>query len=347
MTLEQWALAGLVGFAAWAGTGVMKAAAVRWGLLDVPNPRSSHERPTPRGGGAALAAACLGGWTWLWQAGWIPAQIFGALAGGGFLVAAVGLWDDRAGLSPVVRLVCHGAAAAGCVSVTGGWEALAGALPHWVSSSGAAVLWVGLVWLINLTNFMDGIDAIAGVEAVCVMGGIAVLCLLGGHGGPGWAAATAAAAAAGFLFWNLPPARIFMGDVGSGFLGFCFGAVGWWSVASGALSLWSWLILPAVFTTDATLTLLRRMARGEAWMRPHRSHAYQHAARRAGSHGKVSAAVLLVNLGWLFPLAALGCRRPDLGPFAAAAAYAPLLVLAWRLDAGVPGDRLPGPEVVS
>jgi len=123
--------------------------------------------------------------------------------------------------------------------------------------------------------------------------------------------------------------------------------VGWWSVASGALSLWSWLILPAVFTTDATLTLLRRMARGEAWMRPHRSHAYQHAARRAGSHGKVSAAVLLVNLGWLFPLAALGCRRPDLGPFAAAAAYAPLLVLAWRLDAGVPGDRLPGPEVVS
>jgi Fuc2NAc and GlcNAc transferase len=109
-----------------------------------------------------------------------------------------------------------------------------------------------------------------------------------------------AGAVAGFLVWNRCPARIFMGDTGSGFLGFTLGAPAILTLGDGGITLWSWAILLGVFIVDATLTLLRRMLNGERWYQAHRTHAYQHAARRWGSHRRVTVAVLSINVLWLW-----------------------------------------------
>jgi Fuc2NAc and GlcNAc transferase len=142
------------------------------------------------------------------------------------------------------------------------------------------------------------------------------------------------AATLGFLPWNWPPARIFMGDVGSGFLGFNLAVLALYTVHTGALTVWSWLILLGVFIVDATVTLLRRIVRGERWYVAHRNHAYQHAAIRWRSHRRVTLTVLAINLAWLIPLAWFVNRCPQLGIIAVSLALAPLIVWALALGAG-------------
>ena len=160
---------------------------------------------------------------------------------------------------------------------------------------GSGVAVIGVVWMINLYNFMDGIDGLAGVEAVTVSAVAAILlwsqaldlvtsCLL------------LAAAVLGFLFWNWPPAKIFMGDVGSGFLGFVFAVLAIWSGKSGAVPLLIWLLLLGVFIVDATVTLVKRVARGEKLYEAHRSHVYQLAVQAGYSHKQVTLTVLLINI---------------------------------------------------
>jgi Fuc2NAc and GlcNAc transferase len=191
---------------------------------------------------------------------------------------------------------------------------------------------VGLVWLLNLYNFMDGIDAIAGAEAVCValgallLGGAATWLLL-------------AAAAGGFLLLNWPPARIFMGDVGSGFLGFALGVLAVDAAAWELVPLASSAILLGVFLVDATVTLVHRWLRGERLAQAHRSHAYQHAARRLGGHRPVVLAVVALNLVWLLPWAWAAKAWPAWSMAAVAAALGPLVLLAWGLGAGTVEGR--------
>ncbi len=155
---------------------------------------------------------------------------------------------------------------------------------------------VGIVWLTNLYNFMDGIDGVAAGEAASVA--VFAGALLWATGAKGLAATAwiIAAAAAGFLLWNWSPARIFMGDVGSGFLGFLFGALAVASEATGALPGIIWLLLLGVFIVDATATLLRRMVLGHCWYCAHRQHAYQRAVQAGLSHRQVSGFVLALNL---------------------------------------------------
>ncbi len=159
---------------------------------------------------------------------------------------------------------------------------------------------MALAWLINLTNFMDGIDGIAGAEAVTVA---RICCALStmAHGVNVVALlfAVLAASATGFLIWNWYPARIFMGDAGSGFLGFCFGALTLLAAFRSALSPFP-LILLGVFVIDASLTLAKRILRRDQWYAPHRSHAFQHLARRFG-HECTTLFVIAVNLLWLAP----------------------------------------------
>jgi Fuc2NAc and GlcNAc transferase len=206
----------------------------------------------------------------------------------------------------------------------------------WLADALAALY---LVWLLNLYNFMDGIDGIAGMEAITVCLGAAAL--VGLALGIGSAADIGlplllAGAVAGFLVWNFPPARIFMGDAGSGFLGITLGIL---SLHAGAIApplLWSWLILLGVFVADATVTLLRRLLRGERVYEAHRSHAYQQAARHYGRHLPVTLAVAAVNLAWLTPIAAgVAMRRIEPGA-GLLIAYAPLFALAVRFRAGEP-----------
>jgi len=303
------------------------------GVLDVPNARSSHTVPTPRGGGLGIVLSCCLAIALCFASGSISGKLFLALAGG-LLVAAVGFWDDHGGLSPAIRLGAHIAASAWAVTVLGGVPALdlGFAVVHWKLLGGVLAV-VGLVAATNITNFMDGIDGLAGSEVgfVCLAGG--GLLMLEGEAGPASLCWAVAAACAGFLLFNWHPARIFMGDVGSGFLGFTAGTLMLAHAARRPSALWPWLILFGVFAVDATVTLLRRAWDGARIHEAHCSHAYQHAARRFG-HRATTVAVLAINLFWLAPLAWVGWVLPRLGVAALILAYAPLVMLAWHFSAG-------------
>jgi UDP-N-acetylmuramyl pentapeptide phosphotransferase/UDP-N-acetylglucosamine-1-phosphate transferase len=264
-------------------------------VLDLPNERSSHDRAVPRGGGIAVIAVVAGGWALLaWQRdGWrgdsfdllAVAILAAALAGISFL-------DDLRGMPALQRLLWQILAVAlGCL-VLPETPVFQGVLPPLADRLAAGFCWL---WFINLFNFMDGIDGITVVEAGTIGLGITlVTAVMGGAGGLGAPAIIVAGAAIGFGFWNWHPAKIFLGDVGSVGLGLL---LGWLLLSLAAVGQWlPALLLPLYYLTDATWTLLRRMFRGEKFWRAHRSHFYQHAARRCGNHAKVSLRVLCANL---------------------------------------------------
>lgn len=307
-------------------TGVIRRMALHRNLLDIPNHRSSHALPVPRGGGGAIVVAFVLGLTGFFVLGWISGRQLAALVGGGLLVAAIGFADDCRHVPARWRLLVHFLAVGFGVYCQGG-PALFGGY-GWFGYAGTVV---ALVWLLNLFNFMDGIDGLAAMEASVVAGGAALLLLLNnGSGDDARVLGIFCAACAGFLVWNWPPAKIFMGDVGSGFLGYMLGMLAVGSFGSGVLSPWVWLILAAFFCIDATVTLVSRMIAGEPWREAHCSHAYQYAARRCRSHRTVTLGALAVNVFWLLPLAGWAMVRPDFGWLLAVGAVLPLMVWVVR-----------------
>lgn len=282
--------------ASWAGTrAVLRYARAR--LLDVPNERSSHAAPTPRGGGLAVVGAFLAGLAVLTAAGVLEPHVALALGPGTAAISAVGWADDHHHVPARWRSLVHFAAAFWALGWLGGMPALQvghGFLP--LGAFGWVVGALGIVWVTNLYNFMDGIDGIAAGEAVSA--GLAAAALLWLRGSPSLAAVTllVAASSAGFLAWNRPPARIFMGDVGSGTLGWLFAVLAVASENSRAMPLLAWVVLLGVFVLDATVTLVRRVRRGERAYEAHRTHAYQRAVQAGLSHGRVTGAVLALNL---------------------------------------------------
>lgn len=249
-----------------------------------------------------LAAAGLG------MAGMAPGRVATGLAGGGIVIAVTGWVDDRKGLTQWIRIILHLTAAAWAVVWIGPVPAVFGVW-MWISQIAGVI---AIAWMINLYNFMDGTDGIAGVEAVTVAGVSGFLCMTAGLVVPGHFYWLLGAVAAGFLVWNWPPAKIFMGDAGSGFLGFTFAAMTLWCSVENIRLFWPCIILLSVFVVDATATLLRRMARGERWYEPHSSHAYQKIARRRG-HLPVALGVAAINLAVLAPLAWLAWLYPGMG----------------------------------
>ncbi len=319
--------------------------APRWGLMDIPNERSSHAFSTPKGGGLGLVVAFIAALFGLWAAGTLPQSAMIALVGGGLPVAAIGFVDDRGHVAVSLRLFIHALAAAWALAWLDGMPALPigdRALDFGLLGPALGLLFI--VWLLNLYNFMDGIDGIAGAEAVTVAGGAALLYLLFGNGGFWQGPAILVASTAGFLVWNWPPAGIFMGDVGSGFVGFVL-AVFALGPAGNALNPWVWGVLLGVFLVDATYTLVRRLLSGQRVSQAHRTHAYQHAARRFKSHRTVTLAVAGINLLWLLPLAACAAKWPGQGPWFLCVAYLPLVGVAVWLGAGTTSD--PAKSVVS
>jgi Fuc2NAc and GlcNAc transferase len=304
-------------------------------LLDIPNARSSHSAPTPRGGGVGMVVAFVTAVALLQITGVLPLDLSAALTGGGLIIAGIGFLDDRGHLSPFVRLAVHFAAAAWAMYWLAGAPTIQIGTRAWTTGAVTnALCLIGIVWSINLTNFMDGIDGIAGVEAVCVSGLGGLLLLWSGVGGLTTCAFALTGASAGFLVWNWPPAKIFMGDAGSCFLGFVFGVLALASARERPWLLLPWLILLSVFIVDSTVTLTRRLITRARWYEAHCSHAYQHAARQSGSHSKVTSTVAAVNVVWLFPLACGACVCPSFGPLFALVALAPLVYMAFRYDAG-------------
>ena len=339
--MSPWFLLPAVIAVAWLLTGAVRRYAITRQLLDVPNARSSHTTPTPRGGGVAMVASFLPAVLWLAATDTIDWPPAAALLGAGAGCALLGFLDDRGHIPARWRLLGHFAAAAWALVWLGGLPPVTifGLTVDggWLAQALAAVY---LVWLLNLYNFMDGIDGIAAVEAISVCLGAAALYGLTRQAAADqagvWLPLLLAGATAGFLAWNFPPARIFMGDAGSGFLGITLGILSLHAAASAPPLLWSWLILLGVFVVDATFTLLRRLLRGDRVYEAHRSHAYQHAARRCGRHLPVTLAVAGINLCWLLPIAAWVAVGGIDGGIGVLIAYTPVLIVAVRFRAGRP-----------
>jgi len=268
-----------------------------------------------------------------------------AFFGGGALVALIGFADDRSHIAPRWRLLGHFIAALWVVA----WLRGLPSLPVLgftldLGWSGYLLAAIYVVWILNLTNFMDGIDAIASVEVITVSLAGAILYLTADQERKEWfLPLVLAAATLGFLVWNWPPARIFMGDGGSGFLGLMLAALSLQAAWVEPRLFWSWIILLGVFVVDATVTLVRRVMSGETFYEAHRSHAYQHAADIAGGHRPVVLVVGAINLAWLLPLAALVARGSLDGVVAVVVAYAPLIAAAVMLRAGRPGKKISAP----
>lgn len=309
-------------------------------LVDLPNERSSHEQPTPRGGGLGITLVHLGSVSLAAIFAVVPLDLWAALVGGGVIVAAIGFMDDHGHVNPTARLACHFSVfvwalwwLGGLPPVDFGWG------PVSLGWTGTGLLLLYLAWFLNLFNFMDGIDGIAGVQAVTMSATAALLIAVSGGDWrevlPLW---LLVAATSGFLLWNWPPAQIFMGDVGSGYLGYALGVLALWTVVEGWLTLWVWLILGGAFLADATVTLVVRARSGVRVTTAHRSHAYQRLSRHWRSHRRVTTGLLLVNVFWLAPLAWVAATRPTLGASTAVIALVPLFWAAARIGAGHPGD---------
>ena len=307
-------------------------------FLDYPNHRSAHISPTPRGGGVGIVFAFLLAAGWLTLTQTLPTLIMVGLVGSALIMAVVGFLDDwQSFLSARYRLAMHFLAATIFLLSVGGIPAfVAFGVVVDLGWAGNVLAAVYLVWLVNLFNFMDGIDGIAAVEAITVSLSGAFLWWLT-TGSDSWMiAAVLAAAVAGFLCWNHPPAKIFMGDAGSCFLGMTLGALALWSGIESQQLFWSWSILLGCFVVDATTTLIRRVIRGERFDEGHRSHVYQYLARKLVSHKRVTYYYGLVNIFWLLPVATLVALEYLDGVQGLLIAYFPLVLVALKLKAGAP-----------
>lgn len=316
-------------------TAALRRYALARSLLDIPNARSSHSLPTPRGGGLSFVFAFLLALVALGFASIIAMGPLLGLLGAGGLVALIGFMDDHGHIAARWRLLCHFLAAGWGLYWLGGMPPIVAfgltLNTHWL-----AVIFglLYLVWLLNLYNFMDGIDGLASIEAICVSVGGSLLYVVTGHTDACLLPLLLAVTVAGFLYWNFPPARIFMGDAGSGFLGIVLGLMALQAGWINPLLFWGWLILLGVFVVDATYTLVRRLLRGDKVYEAHRSHAYQYASRRHGSHRPVSLAVAAINLAWLLPVALAVVLLELDGAMGALVAYVPLILMAVTYHAG-------------
>ncbi|MEW9679315.1 glycosyltransferase family 4 protein [Pseudomonas sp. TE50-2] len=333
--MTQWWLAPIVVLISLLMTAALRRYALAKNVIDVPNARSSHVTPTPRGGGVAIVSSFLLALGTLGASDLLEADTLLALAGAGGLVAIIGFIDDHRHVDVRWRLMGHFAAAAWSLFWMGGLPPLEilGVTIN-LGWTGAVLFTLYLVWLLNLYNFMDGIDGIASIEAICTSLGACILYWLHGTEHMMLLPAILSMAVMGFLYWNFPPAKIFMGDAGSGFLGITLGILSLQAAWISPQLFWCWLILLGVFVVDATFTLMRRLVRGERIYEGHRCHAYQFASRRMGGHLPVAIAVMLINLCWLLPVAVSVVLLQLDGFVALLIAYTPLVALAVACNAG-------------
>lgn len=331
----------LLGFVATIGlVSAFRTIAFRYHLLDVPNARSSHELPTPRGGGIGIVISFFAGILLLHFFGLLSLPLLISFLIGGVLLACIGLLDDLRHVPARVRIFFHFLAASLVLYLLGGMPSLDLGFAIWEwQKVGVIVGLFGLVWLINLYNFMDGIDGLASSEALFVACAIALLLFLKSDYRLVPVFLLLASATAGFLIWNWSPARVFMGDTGSGFLGFVFGVLLIATTAKGSLTPWQWLILLGCFWVDATVTLIHRVIRGEPWYQAHCSHAFQQAVKKTGCHKRVVVRVLCINCLWLLPIAILSIYWPKWVLVLTTIAITPLIILCILLKAGISGTH--------
>lgn len=272
-------------------TGLIRKFVLSKNILDVPNDRSSHRIPTPRGGGLSIVLLFVAATSYLMWKQMISLSLFYALSGG-ILVAFIGWLDDIVSVPPIWRALVHTLSAIWSVY----W------LSEFVNMSWLACLLitVGIVWCTNLYNFMDGIDGLAGSEGLFISLSAAIVLLSLGLQNISILCFVLAGSILGFLKWNWPPAKIFMGDVASGYLGFIFSIL---AIATmNLLTLKFWIILASIFLCDATFTLLYRIYQKKRWYEAHCEHAYQRLTQYGASHKAVTIGILIFNIFILFPV---------------------------------------------
>ena len=278
-------------------------------ILDIPNERSSHSVPTPRGGGVVFSAVFLASILVFYIAVPENGELWRALLGSGGIVAFTGWVDDRNHLSPKARLLAQSVAVAWALFCLGGMPELilTKTITLKLGILGTMLAFIGGVWLINLYNFMDGIDGIAGGQGVFASLAGAWFFLQTGQATIATSLALLAVTLAGFLWWNWPPAKVFMGDVGSGFLGIVFFVYALEGEHTDSAPALVWAVLLSPFVIDATLTLFRRMKRKEKLFQAHKSHVYQLAVQEGYSHQVVSLSFLALDVILFVFLATTKC----------------------------------------
>ena len=322
---------------AFAMTYFMRAYALKKNIIDNPNERSSHSVPTPRGGGVAVVCSYLLALAVLIYSQQLTVHIGLTLMGAGFVIALLGFLDDHGHINSMLRLAIHFLVAIGAVISLGGFAEVTifNGLQLGFVANIIAVLF--LVWLLNLYNFMDGINGIASVEAITTTASMAILYYLLNTSLNSDLLWLLAACVFGFLLWNFPKAKIFMGDACSGFLGLTLGILALIALKENLALFCAWIICLGVFVVDATYTLIKRVLNGHKMYDAHRSHSYQILSRKWGSHTPVTLTVAAINLFWLFPIAYMAVMQQWVYPeLAVLTAYLPLILIAIKLRAGKP-----------
>jgi Fuc2NAc and GlcNAc transferase len=326
--------------ASWLVIALMIANAGRLGLVQVPVARSSHKKPTPTGGGVGIVFGSL-----------VTCLIFAAgngvalgLCGLGLVIALLGLIDDRTPLPAKIRFVVQAGAVFAAISLSGVANDFFGSNLGFLWPLAFLLLLVAGVWWINLFNFMDGIDGIAGQQAVMMLFSAMLVIASGEQALPSlwWMMAAVAASTLAFLAFNWPPARIFMGDAGSTFLAFMLFGFALVTVSSGWMTVPQWLLLASIFAVDATITLVVRFCRGENVTQAHRSHAYQRLSRKLGGALRVTAGASLFNLVVLLPAALFLPASPLAAYCVVAVVYALLVVVCLWIGAGLEDGKIGG-----
>lgn len=318
----------------------LRGYAIKHNVIDRPNQRSSHSVPTPRGGGVAIVLTLLAALIWLYFVNAINLDTFLGIFIPGVIVAIIGFLDDHGHIAARWRLLMHFSAAVVGLYFLGSFPVIN------VFGYDLSLSWIGmvlgcvyLVWMLNLYNFMDGINGLASAQAIIFAVCSAVLMTINQYstlpGSTYLVALALAGAAAGFIVWNFPVARIFMGDAGSGFLGITIGLMILHIAKLDTRYFIAELCLLGVFIVDSTLTLLRRLVAGKKVYEAHASHCYQILARKYASHVPVTLGAIAVNLLWLFPIAYLIASAKIDGVVGLIVAWCPLIIIALKSGAGV------------
>lgn len=321
-------------------TWSLRVYAIKHNVIDRPNQRSSHSVPTPRGGGVAIVLTILAALACFYFSNDLMIKSFLGLFIPGLMVAIIGFLDDHGHIAARWRLLMHFLAAAIGMYFLGTFPVI-NLFGYELSLS-----WIGmilgcvyLVWMLNLYNFMDGINGLASAEAITFAACSAILVVVNHFtDAPGSIYPLMLAligAAGGFIVWNFPVAKIFMGDAGSGFLGITIGLMILHIAKVDSHFFIAELSLLGIFIVDATTTLLRRVVAGKKVYEAHASHSYQILARKYGSHVPVTLMAIAVNLLWLFPIAMLIASAKIDGVVGLVIAWFPLLIVALKCGAGV------------
>lgn len=298
--------------------------ATRLSIVSLSNNRSLHTGAVVRGAGIAVAFSCLLAIVAVYFSKNITVSGFYTLIIGSSLAALVGFLDDIFDLGQLLRLVIQLALAS--LVVCYGFIQLNNNLP--LSASLFILIVIVVCWFYNLYNFIDGIDGFAGLVAVLMVGAAGVLSVVGGYQSDLMLCSILLASVMGFLVFNLPPAKVFMGDSGTWFISFYLSFLAIDTVTKGHLPLGFWLILSAYCVSDATVTLIVRFFTTSNWYRAHRSHAYQNITIIWGSHKKALVFLMSIHVFWLLPLALLTYIYPALQIFLVLVAYAPICIFS-------------------